>query len=664
MEKYIIWTLVLLFNLNYCLGQEGTVNSGCTTVACHGSVVDNEVVHTAVLDGCDKCHISNGATHPSAGVEGFSLKENVPQLCYSCHDANNTKSNVHPPTAKGECMTCHTPHSSPKYFLLKEDRADKLCAKCHDLAFDQKKNVHKPVAQGKCYKCHDPHDSDNPLLLKKKANALCVKCHKPFKAMLKSEDVIHVPVTEDCVKCHDPHSSDNDHLTRETVPKLCYGCHDPNNTKKNVHAPTAEGKCMTCHTPHSSPKYFLLREETSAELCAKCHDMKMTEKKNVHKPVAQGKCHKCHDPHDSDNPKLLKKKINALCVRCHKPFKAMFKSEDVIHVPVTEDCTKCHDPHSSEMDHLTKEAVPNLCYGCHDPNNTKKNVHDPVARGKCMTCHTPHSSPKYFLLKENPSANLCKKCHVMKIEKKAVQHGPVEIGKCHKCHDPHDSDRDKFLKKPIPKLCLRCHKNIKAQLELKNVHAPFAENCINCHDQIHGSSIKYLFSKEGKDLCLKCHNKQIKTKTGTLDNIKNLLDKKEFLHGAIDKGGCAICHNPHASENPRLLTATFPDGAYAEGKKENFGLCFTCHETDLLEIKTTTTATGFRDGDKNLHFLHVNKEKGRSCTMCHNPHAADNKKMITEKVTFGNWKMPLNYTILDNGGSCRTGCHTERKYER
>ena len=35
------------------------------------------------------------------------------------------------------------------------------------------------------------------------------------------------------------------------------------------------------------------------------------------------------------------------------------------------------------------------------------------------------------------------------------------------------------------------------------------------------------------------------------------------------------------------------------------------------------TVTDFRYGNVNLHKLHVNREKGRTCRACHNIHASD-----------------------------------------
>ncbi len=76
----------------------------------------------------------------------------------------------------------------------------------------------------------------------------------------------------------------------------------------------------------------------------------------------------------------------------------------------------------------------------------------------------------------------------------------------------------------------------------------------------------------------------------------------------------------------------------------------------------TESATDFRNGDTNLHFLHVNKEKGRTCRACHDTHGSNRPKHVTEGVPFGSWEIPINFQETPKGGSCAPGCHAERDY--
>jgi predicted CXXCH cytochrome family protein len=136
------------------------------------------------------------------------------------------------------------------------------------------------------------------------------------------------------------------------------------------------------------------------------------------------------------------------------------------------------------------------------------------------------------------------------------------------------------------------------------------------------------------------------------------------VHPPIETDGCVICHNPHFSDKNFLLAGNFPSGNYAKAIPENFDLCFTCHDSELMMAKTTVTATNFRNGNHNLHFIHINGDRGRNCTICHDVHGSPNEKLIKNSVPFGQWTMNLNYKINENGGSCATGCHGLKQYSR
>jgi predicted CXXCH cytochrome family protein len=260
----------------------------------------------------------------------------------------------------------------------------------------------------------------------------------------------------------------------------------------------------------------------------------------------------------------------------------------------------------------------------------------------------------------------CLACHDDKL-KQAVVH-PVAEG-CDNCHtatgkEHPGADKGFSLSQKLPDLCISCHPDA-----MDNVKNPFPhkaviekKSCVNCHSP-HSTAEKKLLLKDEKSLCLSCHNKTVTSGTRKISNIKQLVEKGKSVHAAIE-GGCIGCHSPHGAKNQQLLKNNFPSGNYADSKKENFALCFTCHDALLMETKTSKTATGFRNGDKNLHFVHINGPKGRSCNFCHNMHGSNNEHLIEDAVYFGTWKMQMNYKSDNNGGSCSPGCHTEKKYVR
>jgi len=57
----------------------------CGSVDCHADIVDGPVVHSPVAEGeCESCHQAGEGSHP--GESSFTLMEEGPALCLSCHD--------------------------------------------------------------------------------------------------------------------------------------------------------------------------------------------------------------------------------------------------------------------------------------------------------------------------------------------------------------------------------------------------------------------------------------------------------------------------------------------------------------------------------------------------------------------------------------------------
>ena len=165
--------------------------------------------------------------------------------------------------------------------------------------------------------------------------------------------------------------------------------------------------------------------------------------------------------------------------------------------------------------------------------------------------------------------------------------------------------------------------------------------------------------------CLGCHDRKLKAGGAELADIKTLLAQNPDHHGPVRDGDCAGCHQPHGSQNFRLLAQAYPKEFYAPFKEENFALCFTCHDAALSRDERTTTLTDFRNQDRNLHFLHVNRAvKGRTCRACHETHASTLPSHIRKAVPFGNWELPVNYAKSPGGGSCAPGCHAAQAYDR
>jgi DmsE family decaheme c-type cytochrome len=404
-------------------------------------------------------------------------------------------------------------------------------------------------------------------------------------------------------------------------------CHDDMKNEKFLHGPVATGNCKVCHGEASKhmkrPKRnkFGKIEKDLLKICLSCHD-KFKLKKNIHKPLQQGECVACHNPHGSPYKYQLVAKNADLCFKCHD--KRLNKNRYVHGPAAVGGCILCHDPHSADYKNNLRAKGSELCFLCHTEKKTSfaqaKFKHKPVAED-CANCHNPHAAPKKFMMKSD-TPELCFNCH--KDKKKQIKEAPVPHkavtadGTCQNCHDPHMSNIAKNLLKP------------------------------------------------SMDLCLSCHDKNYEEPDGTLlTNMKQLLEENIDHHGPIRQKDCSGCHNPHGSNNFRILRNPYPPTFYKPYREDNYSLCFGCHEKTVVMNRVTSKLTNFRNGDINLHFTHVNKhDKGRTCRACHETHASNYPKHIRESVTFGMFDLPVNFKKTETGGSCLPGCHQLKKYDR
>ena len=177
-------------------------------------------------------------------------------------------------------------------------------------------------------------------------------------------------------------------------------------------------------------------------------------------------------------------------------------------------------------------------------------------------------------------------------------------------------------------------------------------SCGSCHGggmEVHGQDGNKMPLSE--TMCAGCHDEQ--------------QGDYPHAHPPVATGNCYICHNPHGNIDRMLLPENFSLNLYVPYSEEEYKLCFLCHKRDLLMFPDTSFSTDFRDGLKNLHYLHVNKFKGgKNCTVCHAIHGGAQPKLIRESSLFGDWEMKFNFNKTVTGGSCNPGCHRMRSYDR
>ncbi len=400
-------------------------------------------------------------------------------------------------------------------------------------------------------------------------------------------------------------------------------CHGDLVNRRFVHAPTARQKCVACHIEDEPREHRFRPTSELDDLCTTCHVP--ARRTYTHAPVRDGECVSCHDPHGSDRPLLL--------------------HDD----PTGGLCLSCHEDHSG-ADALF--------------------VHGPVETGACILCHEAHASWQPILLTEPPQS-LCGRCHQEVVAATAASrhpHPPVETD-CLACHDAHASDHAAQLRKDAPELCFECHDDIRQLVtESVTVHGALTEagGCRQCHLS-HGSELPALQRQTQSELCLSCHDEPVRAADGRMiTNMAALLQQNPNHHGPIRDGACSACHLPHAAAHRQLLLKAYPTEFYADFEPDRYALCFDCHIPEMVTSSEGAGLTRFRDGNLNLHWLHVNRDRGRTCRACHEVHASRHAFHMRDSVPYGNsgWALEINFETSDTGGSCRPGCHEPTVYAR
>ncbi len=297
-------------------------------------------------------------------------------------------------------------------------------------------------------------------------------------------------------------------------------------------------------------------------------------------------------------------------------------------------------PGSSSADPTQSPAVPPRTgceqSGCHTNFAERAFLHKPLRDGTCEACHLPNPGKS-----AGASAS---KCPEGEFTAALGEKGCAGTD----CHSPlpefHEKEKDSSL-----------------------------DPCLRCHDPHAGASEALLKGTE-EELCLACHEKEL---------VPPLPRKKQQLaqgqeeepsitlvrHGPYAEGKCSPCHPAHEMDTAYLLRGDFPKSLYTSlYTPSTYSACYeaACHGSELTEEARTDSATRFRNGDDNLHYLHVaaGSERGRSCRLCHEPHQALNAALIRTGMPFGKKFLTLEFTSTPNGGTCETSCHASFEYNR
>lgn len=237
-------------------------------------------------------------------------------------------------------------------------------------------------------------------------------------------------------------------------------------------------------------------------------------------------------------------------------------------------------------------------------------VHAAIKSG-CATCHRERrlrvgaQTKKPFL--NSPEPGLCLDCHPSGPHLTAAHYGqPVDATVCTHCHNPHGSNNPKLIR--------------------EHMHGPFAgRHCDECHGVPQAGKVT-LVAASIKEVCYGCHVQ-----------LKNRLAVAVSRHRWLDSGACTVCHDPHASDFPRMLRASTND------------LCLECHGAGVRPGETVVLFNGrvklpgaLLGGLRPLpieaghpvpkHPVLLKAAAGQreiNCLSCHTPHGSDaNPKML------------------------------------
>ncbi len=402
-------------------------------------------------------------------------------------------------------------------------------------------------------------------------------------------------------------------------------CHPGIKEHTELHGPLQVDACDACHVLQDVASHSFGSRLPRQQLCLACHEPPRNEDGlKVHEPVVQGECQACHDPHGSEWPRaILRADRAAMCLECHS-----------------------------------------------DLTDGQPLAHAPESQGACNACHNAHSSTLDSLLLR-PGRALCLPCHVEIAEQLAVSglaHPPA-TDDCRLCHDPHASgDAALLIGEPVT-MCTRCHEGVAHEMEgATHPHAAMTAEkaCVNCH-QPHASDHGSLLRGPTAELCFQCHAEQVERQDGpAIPSIEAKLRDSKRTHGPAARGECTLCHQVHGGERDRLLTSEYAGVYSITNDASGYSLCFDCHDRNLALIERTTAITSFRNGDRNLHHVHLSGAKGRSCNICHDPHASDSERLMRAVFPFGlmRWELPIGWQGTETGGGCVGACHAPFDYDR
>ena len=273
----------------------------------------------------------------------------------------------------------------------------------------------------------------------------------------------------------------------------------------------------------------------------------------------------------------------------------------------SETCKACHEDQFKKFvttKHSRLAEVPSWkdkaqgCEGCHGPGKahieaagdktkivtfTKKSSKE--VSETCLSCHAGSQSHNNFRRGEHWRNDVgCTDCHTAHgSDLKNGHAGSITLVGGASIQNPGNTG-DSMLKQGEPQLCISCHSETKAQFS-KPFHHKVLEGtmkCTDCHNAHGGFESKQANLAVGADsACVKCHS----NKQGPF----------VYEHAPLKVEGCAACHTPHGSSNPKMLK-----------RSSVRQLCLECHTGITEELSPQAPSL---HNQAQVRYL--------QCTVCH-----------------------------------------------
>jgi predicted CXXCH cytochrome family protein len=641
--------------------------------------------------------------------------------CGECHEKKDIGAgsrSVHPPFDEDDCTACHGDHGDEGRLVLAAV-GNALCEGCHESADPGFLKAHRDIRGSKvvCTSCHDPHRSaEEHLLLPNRHRPLafgrCDPCHR-------FDGKLHKPVRELCLGCHGGEEFARRIGHGPVKRGECLACHDPHASRlpallKARYAPGRwlgrEGDVALCLGCHDRRNYFSGEAETTLFRTggANLHALHVNASGAAGRgqPRQSLSCRTCHEVHSSEEPRLVRRELDCGGVPC---LKLDFRRTD----SGGRCLSGCHGPQSYAFAGTPEPAAPpapaplvaprraaalpeqsalersinKSCVTCHEKavkRFAKARIHAPVRAGACSLCHLDHG-PENRLILLGREDRVCARCHDPGSEASRTAHGgyALEGSRCTECHDPHGGEAAGFIHerrhppfaegdcaschgKPaagwriagsISEVCRGCHDEIGRE---KYPHGALAaKGCLGCH-QAHAAREKALLRAPRPALCFSCHPRP--------------RFAQQTIHDPVREGDCGACHPAHGAANEHLLVRPFPIEQYVPFAAGRYGLCLECHDEAALTDPERGGDTGFADGTRNLHALHLRDrvslselgtrvQPGITCRNCHDPHATESPRLIRSVLDCNGVPcLRIEFKKIGAGGKCLGGCHIAQSY--